>query len=142
MGGMKDNKQRDSGIQPKQNIHIQGNNLHHATDKQQLGNKPHHDDDGVRAITDILRQSVELQRQEKDADGMGNKAFLESILQFLDKMSDEIVMEARMHIMQVVQAAMKKSARSDIEVQPTTPASTSAQSDISTVASIYSFYDL
>ncbi|KAK9687363.1 hypothetical protein QE152_g36504 [Popillia japonica] len=52
------------------------------------------DDDGVRAITDILR-SVELQRHEKDADRMGNKAFLASILPFLDKMSDEVVMEAR-----------------------------------------------
>ncbi|KAK9731030.1 Alcohol dehydrogenase transcription factor Myb/SANT-like [Popillia japonica] len=100
------------------------------------------DDDGVRAITDILRQSVELQRQEKAADRMGNKAFLASILPFLDKMSDEVVMVARMHIMQVVQAAMRKSARSDIEVQPTTPASISAQSDISTVASIYSLYEL
>ncbi|KAK9700590.1 Alcohol dehydrogenase transcription factor Myb/SANT-like, partial [Popillia japonica] len=53
------------------------------------------DDDGVRAIINILRQSVELQRQEKDADRMGNKAFLASILPFLDKMSDEVVMEAR-----------------------------------------------
>lgn len=97
-------------------------------------------DDGMQAITEILRQSVELQRQEKDADQKGNKAFLSSILPFLDKMTDDALMEARLKIMQVIQTAMRNSNRGGTEIiEATTPASTSTQSDIS---SIYSLFEL
>ncbi|GJQ68677.1 hypothetical protein Trydic_g17217 [Trypoxylus dichotomus] len=74
-------------------------------------------DDGMQETKEYEEQGMDLKREQNETDRMGNRAFLLSILPFLDKMSDEVVMEARMGMMQVIQRCITtENCRGDSEV--------------------------
>lgn len=58
----------------------------------------------IREITDILSESIALQKQEKAEDRMGNKAFLMSLLPLMDNMPQNQLIAVRCKIMEVLQS--------------------------------------
>ncbi|XP_067121321.1 uncharacterized protein [Centruroides vittatus] len=64
--------------------------------------------EAIQRLTKILSESVAIQKEEMN-DESGNKAFLLSLLPFMNKISDEEILSVRIRLIDVVREGLKKS---------------------------------
>lgn len=63
--------------------------------------------DGSATLTHILQKLVDVQKEDKNDDVMGNKKFLLSLLPFLRKLPDDVNLEVRLQLLSVLQSYTK-----------------------------------
>lgn len=54
-------------------------------------------------LTNILKELVNIQKEDRKDDRMGNKKFLLSLLPFMEKLPDDVNLEVRLQLMSLVQ---------------------------------------
>lgn len=54
-------------------------------------------------LAQILEQLVQIQKDDKADDRMGNKKFLLSLLPFMEKLPDDVNLEVRLQLMSILQ---------------------------------------
>jgi hypothetical protein len=87
----------------------------------------------TRNISNILSESVALQRDERQRDKFGNKSFLLSFLPLMDSLPSELAIEARYKITEVFRNI---SAARQASLSAVSPASAFAASPVSIITNV------
>ncbi|CAH0551649.1 unnamed protein product [Brassicogethes aeneus] len=92
------------GMQQVQFIQIQPSPSVSVSSIKQSPSSTKVDEDGNTRIAKILEEMVNVQKEDKNDDPMGNKKFLLSLLPFMKKLPDDLNLEVRLQIMSVIQS--------------------------------------
>lgn len=119
--------ERESNISPSpstQHSDIEENILMRPPrQKKILTKKKQKENIEIPQITKILNESLQLQKDNKDSDAKGNRAFLLSFVPIMNAMTPELAMETRFQITNLFRNIQRNETNSNIpiETNPTIP---------------------